>query len=104
MEKLLDFYTDYLISSTSQASATGLSRLLDNTVSHDSITRFLGTNHFDSKSLWTSVKTLVREQENVNACLVFDDCIIENSIPMRTHLFVGIGIMQRDALPKESTC
>ena len=77
MNKLLDFYTDYLISSTSQASATGLSRLLDNTVSHDSITRFLSTNHFDSKSLWTSVKPLVREHENANACLVFDDCIIE---------------------------
>lgn len=77
MEKLLDFYTDYLISSTSQTSATGLSRLLDNTISHDSITRFLSDNHFDSKSLWTSVKHLVREHENHNACLVFDDCIIE---------------------------
>jgi hypothetical protein len=77
MEKLLDFYTDYLISSTSQTSATGLSRLLDNTISHDSITRFLSDNHFDSKSLWTLVKPLVREHENHNACLVFDDCIIE---------------------------
>ena len=77
MEKLLDFYTDYLISSTSQTSATGLSRLSDNTISHDSITRFLSNNHFDSKSLWTSVKPLVREHENINACLVFDDCIIE---------------------------
>ena len=66
-----------MISSASQTSATGLSRLLDNTISHDSITRFLTTNHFDSKSLWTSVKSLVREQENVNACLVFDDCIFE---------------------------
>lgn len=77
MEKLLDFYTDYLISSTSQTSATGLSRLLDNTISHDSITRFLSNNNFDSKSLWTFIKPLVREHENVNACLVFDDCIIE---------------------------
>lgn len=77
MEKLLDFYTDYLISSTSQTSATGLSRLLDNTVSHDSVTRFLSNNNFDSKSLWTSVKPLVREHENINACLVFDDCIID---------------------------
>ena len=77
MEKLLDFYTDYLISSTSQTSATGLSRLLDNTISHDSITRFLSSNNFDSKSLWTSVKPLVRVHENDNACLVFDDCIIE---------------------------
>ena len=34
-------------------------------------------HHFDSKSLWTSVKSLVWEQENVNACWVFDDCIFE---------------------------
>jgi hypothetical protein len=76
MDKLLDFYTDYLISSTSQASATGLSRLLDNVISHDSITRFLSSLGYDSKSLWQSVKPLVRAHESDDACLVFDDCII----------------------------
>ena len=104
VEKLLDFYTDYLISSTSQTSAPGLSGLLDNSVSHDSITHFLSTNRFDSKSLRTSVKPLVREHENVNAYLVFDDWIIENNIPTKTRLFAGIGIMQKDAVPKDSTC
>ena len=75
--KTIRFYTDYLIRSTSQTSASGLSGLLDNSVSHDSITRFLSTNRFDNKSLWTLVKPLVRGHENVNAYLVFDDCIIE---------------------------
>ena len=77
MEKLLDFYTDYLISSTGQTSATGLSRLLDNSISHDSVTRFLSHAGYDSKSLWQSIKPLVRQHQNTDACLVFDDCIIE---------------------------
>jgi len=35
----LDLYTDYLISSTGQTSATGLSRLFDGQLSHDQVTR-----------------------------------------------------------------
>ena len=77
MEKYLDFYTDYLISSTSQASATGLSNLLDNEISHDKITRFLNKSEFNNKSLWLSVKSIIREHETENACLIFDDCIID---------------------------
>jgi hypothetical protein len=38
---LLDLYSDYLISSFAQTTATGLSLLLDNEYSHDQITRFL---------------------------------------------------------------
>ena len=60
MDKLLDFYTDYLISSTRQTIATGLSRLLDNVISHDCITRFLSSyslagnvlSHFKTDSLF----------------------------------------------------
>ena len=74
---MLDLYTDYLISSTGQVSATGLSRLIDGALSHDSIRRFLLHNDFDSKTLWLSVKGLVRGHESESACLIFDDCIIE---------------------------
>jgi hypothetical protein len=77
MKNLLDFYTDYLISSTSQTSATGLSNLLDNEISHDDVTRFLSGSDFDNKTLWQSVKPIVREHESDAACLVFDDCIID---------------------------
>jgi hypothetical protein len=42
MEKeKLELYTDYLISNTSFATATGLSAMLDGDVSHDQVTRFL---------------------------------------------------------------
>ena len=73
----LDLYTDYLAVSFGQASATGLSALVDGTVSHDSITRFLSENRFTSKDLWHHVKDTVREIENDDGVLVFDDTIQE---------------------------
>jgi hypothetical protein len=47
----LDLYTDYLMSSTSRTTATGLSEMLDAAMSHDKITRFLSSNEFCSKDL-----------------------------------------------------
>jgi hypothetical protein len=79
MKNLLELYTDYLISSNGQTSATGLSELLDNAIRHDSITRFLANESYDSKSLWQQVKSLVRAHESVDACLVFDDTVIEKA-------------------------
>ena len=48
MENKLDLYTDYLLSSFGQTSATGLSRLVEGELSHDSISRFLSCNDFNS--------------------------------------------------------
>ena len=77
MENLFDLYTDYLISSFGQTSAIGLSNLVDNTIKHDSITRLLSNLSLDSRTLLVSVKPLVREHQNENASLIFDDIIIE---------------------------
>ncbi len=77
MEDLLDLYTDYLISSFGQTSATGLSNLVDNAIKHDSITRLLANSNFTGKTLWQTVKPLVRVHQNETACLIFDDCLIE---------------------------
>lgn len=79
MEKILDLYTDYLLSSFGQTSATGLSNLVDNSIKHDTITRFLANSNFGSKDLWVAVKCLVREHQSEDACLIFDDSIIEKS-------------------------
>lgn len=76
MNKLLDLYTDYLQVTFGQASATGLSNLLDSAVSHDKFTRLLSTNEFSSIDLWLSVKALVREHQVDDACLIFDDVIV----------------------------
>jgi len=77
MEEKLDLYTDYLLSGFGQASATGLSRLLDGAISHDSVSRLLSGGDFNSKTLWQKVKPLVRKYESPDVCLVFDDVIIE---------------------------
>jgi hypothetical protein len=77
MQKLLDLYTDYLLSSFGQATATGLSKIFDGAVSHDKITRLLSENNFSSKDLWHQVKPLVREFECDSACLIFDDSLEE---------------------------
>lgn len=79
MEDLLDLYTDYLISSFGQTSATGLSKLVDNAIGHDTITRLLANSDFNGKTLWQGVKPLVREHQDDFACLIFDDCIIEKA-------------------------
>ncbi len=73
----LDLYTDYLISNTSYATATGLSSMLGGEISHDSVTRFLSSRTYTSKDLWLEVKRTVRKIEEESGCLIFDDTIQE---------------------------
>ena len=72
-KELLETYSDYLISSFSYTTATGLSALLDGAISHDKITRFLGSESFDAKTLWKTVKPLVRKYEQADGVLIVDD-------------------------------
>ena len=76
-KQLLEIYSDYLISSFSQTSATGLARLLDQTISHDRITRFLSEDDYGSRELWQLVKPVVRQVEQDEGVLIFDDTIQE---------------------------
>jgi len=77
MNNLIDLYTDYLLSSFGQTTATGLSRLVDNNVSHDKITRLLSKQDFDSKDLWKMIKKDIRKIESDDGVLIFDDTIEE---------------------------
>ncbi len=61
MDNLLDLYSDYLLSSFGQTTATGLATLLSGQVSHDQITRFLASPPHTSADLWKLVKPLVRQ-------------------------------------------
>jgi hypothetical protein len=76
-DKLLDLYTDYLISSFGQVTATGLARLLNGEVSHDQITRFLSSEPKRSADLWRIAKPLVRQIESDSGVIVIDDTIEE---------------------------
>ncbi len=73
----LEIYTDYLICNCGFATATGLSAMLDGDVSHDQMTRFLTANEYTSKDHWMEVKTTVRQIEQDDGCLNFDDTIQE---------------------------
>ena len=59
----LDLYTDYLLSSTGPTTATGLSRLLDGTLSHDHVTRWLGQTTYGPAEVWRQAKPLIRQAE-----------------------------------------
>ncbi|RLV58907.1 hypothetical protein D5018_14990 [Parashewanella curva] len=76
-EALVELYSDYLLSSFGQATATGMSEMLDGAYSHDQVTRLLSTNDFTSKTLWGMVKSTVRQIESEDAVLIFDDTIEE---------------------------
>ena len=74
--RLLDLYTDYLLASFGDATATGLSRLLPD-LSHDQVTRFLGQQELTDKDLWKIVKAHVRRVQSAEAVLIIDDTIEE---------------------------
>ena len=74
-KKLLELYSDYLISSFGQTTATGLSRALSGAITHDKVTRFLSEEELDSKKLWKLVKTVVREKEQESGVIIVDDTI-----------------------------
>jgi len=76
-KELLDLYTDYLLSSFGQTTATGLSRLMDGAISHDQVSRMLSSPRMTSKDWWRMVKPEVRKIEQVDGVMIVDDSIEE---------------------------
>lgn len=76
-KQLLETYTDYLISSFSYTTATGLSILVEGEISHDKVTRFLSSEDFTSSELWKTIKRKVREIESEDGVIIVDDTIEE---------------------------
>lgn len=76
-QKILDLYSDYLLSSFGQTTATGLSKLMDGEISHDQVTRMLSSSKMTSKAWWKLVKPHVREIEQEDGVMIIDDSIVE---------------------------
>src|SRR5512134_589269 len=74
---LLDLYSDYLLSSFSLATATGLACLVDHAYSHDQVTRFLDQRRYDQKEYWQLIKPVVRQIQRDDAAVLVDDTIEE---------------------------
>jgi hypothetical protein len=76
-KRILELYSDYLISSFSYTTATGLSAALGGQISHDTVTRLLSGDELDSKQLWLLTKPMIRRYECDDGVIVFDDTIVE---------------------------
>lgn len=76
-KKLLELYTQFLMVSTSQVSATMLSSVLDKEISHDSFTRLLSHKTYVSDDLWKLGKKAVRRIESADGVLIIDDHVEE---------------------------
>ena len=74
---LFDLYSDYLLSSFSLATATGLAEMTDGAYSHDQITRMLGAEKYSQKQYWQMVKPVVRQVEREDAAILIDDTLEE---------------------------
>jgi len=77
MKQMLDLYSDYLLASFSQTSATGLSNLMNGEISHDQVTRFLSQEQKTSKDLWLIAKPFQRKINSSEGVLIIDDSIEE---------------------------
>lgn len=74
--QILDLYSDYLIASFSQTTATGMAQLVPQ-FSHDQITRCLNAQPLTDKDLWKIVKPHLRKVETDEGVLLIDDSIEE---------------------------
>lgn len=75
--ELFDLYSDYLISSFGQVTATGLSALVGGSVSHDQVTRSLAGDQRTPADLWRLVKPHVRQMQTPEGVIIVDDSIAE---------------------------
>jgi hypothetical protein len=75
LKKIFELYIDYLVTSFSYTTATGLSHFLDGYISHDQVTRFLSQKQFSSVDLWKNVKKEVRAIESEDGVLIFDETV-----------------------------
>lgn len=74
---ILDLYSDYLLSSFGQTTATRLSELMNGEISHDQVTRMLASSKMTSKDWWRMVKPQVRKIERDDGVMIIDDSIEE---------------------------
>lgn len=75
--KLLDLYSDYLLSSLSATTATGLSELMCDEISHDQVSRMLNSRQLEPKDWWRMVKPHVRAVQREDGVMIVDDSILE---------------------------
>ena len=75
--KLFDLYSDYLLSSFSATTATGMSALMDKAISHDQVSRMLNRRRLEPAShsaIRDCLECFVKEDGVTNADLFMPCC------------------------------
>ena len=75
--KLFDLYSDYLLSSFSATTVTGMSALMGKAISHDQISRMLNQRQLEPADWWQMVKPSVRSMQGAEGVITIDDSIVE---------------------------
>ena len=75
--ELFDLYSDYLLSSFAATTGTGLSQLLEHTISHDQVSRMLNSEQLTPRDWWRVVKPHVRAVQHEQGVISIDDSIVE---------------------------
>lgn len=85
-EELLDLYSDYLICSFGQATASGLSQVMGGSISHDQVTRSLNGKRRAGVDLWRIVKPMVRQMQSPDGVMIVDDTVAEKPYSDETDI------------------
>lgn len=86
LKAALDLYTDFLIVQNSLATSTGCAELINHKVKHDTFTRALSIQRYDSKFLWENNSKFVRTIQNDNGVLILDNSVIHKPYSKKTEL------------------
>ena len=75
--KLFDLYSDYLLSSFSATTATGMSALMGKAISQDQISRMRNGQQLEPADWWQMVKPSVGSMQGAEGVITIDDSIVE---------------------------
>ena len=81
----LDLYTKFLIANQNKYSGVELSKTSSGSLSHDSVSRWLKEQEFDSKNLWSHVKNMIDKETGY---LIADDSVLDKRFS-RNNALVG---------------
>lgn len=77
VNNLSELYEELLLISPGLVTATGISKVMDNEVSHDKITRLLSGGTFSEIYIWRKAKPLCHEIATEASVFIIDDSIQE---------------------------
>lgn len=79
----LELYTKFLIANHNRYSGAELSKTSGSALSHDSVSKWLSDEEFDSKNLWPCVKDMIEKETGY---LIVDDSVLDKRFSRNNEL------------------